>query len=332
MMHDDILMLLTLQKIMCLMLLGLSLFTPFKVSASSPENQAGTASQTVTKDSIIDTNSFRDLRPMTQNITVQKVIDGLTFLGSDNQIYRLSGIEIPNPETDLGQSAVASLRTLIEGKPIKGFMTKAQDKGRTNRMGQILLHAVTKDNVWVQGYLIENGLARVATSFSNPEQAAAMLAIESRARTTQKNIWARDESRVVTSDEVLSRLNSTQVVEGTVTAVASMRNQLYLNFGFKGQNDWRKDFTIGVSPTLRKALARKHIDPMQLQSARVRVRGWVQSYNGAYIELDHPEQLEVLSKGIAQPASQITAPIMPDITKPQIQQPKIQTPNLKPYE
>jgi micrococcal nuclease len=298
------------------------LFTPV-IGLASSSAAPSTHSQYVTKLSVVNAQTFRDLRAITTPITAQKVIDAVTFLGTDNQIYRLAGIDIPNPENDDGARAIDALRELIEGKPLRGYMSKKDTKGRTNRMGQIIIHATTKNNVWVQGYLIENGLARVATTISNAEQSENMLAIEQQARAAGIGIWAKDETRVISSDEALNRLNSFQIVEGVVTSVATIRNQMYLNFGIRGQSDWRKDFTIGISPALRKSLTRKKINTMEMQNARVRVRGWVQNYNGPYIELTHPEQLELLSKGSALPQGAIETPQIPAIATPKIEKPTV---------
>lgn len=294
---------------------------------TSSADQTPTHSQYVTKFSTLSSAKFRDLRTLTTPVIVQKVIDGTSFLGRDNQIYRLASLDIPDPNGELGARAIDALRSLIEGKELRGFISKKDTKGRTNRLGQIIIHAVTKDNIWVQGYMLENGLARVATTISNAEQANDMLKLETLARNAQKNIWANDASRLITSDEAVNRLNSFQIVEGKITSVATIRNQMYLNFGLRGQNDWRKDFTIGLSPNLRKSLARRNINSMELQNARVRVRGWVQNYNGPYIELTHPEQLELLSKGSALPQGAITRPITPDVTNPSVAGPSIIKPS-----
>jgi micrococcal nuclease len=37
------------------------------------------------------------------------------------------------------------------------------------------------------------------------------------------------------------------------------------------------------------------LDPLQLEGALVRIRGWVDDRDGPRIELTHPEQLEVLA-------------------------------------
>lgn len=295
---------------------GAVLFTPFYSSASVVKDQ----SQFTTNYSKIDQSFMRALRPMTQPINVQKIIDGVSFLSTDNQIYRLSGIDIPIGDDETGRQAQAALQRLIEGKTIKAYITKKTDKGRTNRMGQNLIHAVTKDNVWVQAYLLENGLARVMTTPSNPELAKDMLNRETLARNAKKQLWGNDNSKLISSDEASGYLNSFQIIEGVITSSATIRNQLYLNFGIKGQNDWRKDFTIGVSPALRKSLARQKINLMEMQGAHVRVRGWVESYNGPYINLTHAEQLEILKAGRALASGAIE--------RPRVQTPKIEKPEM----
>jgi endonuclease YncB( thermonuclease family) len=304
----------TFLKLICL---GIVSFILFQGSSSSAENQ----SQIITKHSIREMKDFRDLRPSLQSVTVQKVIDGTTFLGRDNQIYRLSGIDIPKPDHPIGQQAVQALRDLIEGKELKILITKKQDQGRINRMGQIMIHAVTKQNIWVQGFMLENGFARVVLMPSNTEQAIPMLVLEQQARLDKKNFWNLDDTRAITSDEALTRLNSFQIVEGAITSTATVRNQLYLNFGIRGQSDWKKDFTIGITPALRKSLARNKINLMEMQNARVRVRGWIQNYNGAYIELESPFDLEILNEGRAAASG--------TIQKPTIQKPVIEKPIVK---
>ena len=309
-------MITSLKNTLCLILTGLTLFAPAYTNASAVKDQ----SQFTTNYSKIEQAQLKTLRPVPNPITVQKIIDGVSFLGSDNQIYRLSGIDIPDFNEAGDRAAQQALQGLIEGKQIRGYMTKQNNKGRTNRMGHILIHAVTKDNVWVQGFLLSNGLPRVMTTPSNPELARPMLNLENFARQTKKQLWANDNNKIITSDEAIRHVNSFQIIEGVVNSTATVKNQLYLNFGIKGQNDWRKDFTIGISPALRKSLTRQNINLMNMQGAQVRVRGWLENYNGAYINLTHPEQFEVLKTGRPMTGG--------EIQKPKIEQPKMNTPQM----
>ena len=72
--------------------------------------------------------------------------------------------------------------------------------------------------------------------------------------------------------------------------VASVRNQLYLNFG----DNWKTDFTIQVSTGLRKQFAREGVDLMGIGQQKIRVRGYLREYNGLLIELEDTAHLEVL--------------------------------------
>lgn len=56
--------------------------------------------------------------------------------------------------------------------------------------------------------------------------------------------------------------------------------------------DWRRDFTIAIA---RKDLAAfETLDLERLAGSRVRVRGWVEWWNGPVIKATHLEQIEVL--------------------------------------
>ena len=70
------------------------------------------------------------------------------------------------------------------------------------------------------------------------------------------------------------------------------KNKIYLNFG----DNWRTDFTIMITPAIRKKMIAQGHDPLSLQGVKVRVRGWLENYNGPNIELIHPAWLEVLSE------------------------------------
>ena len=83
-------------------------------------------------------------------------------------------------------------------------------------------------------------------------------------------------------------VDSVQIVEGIVTSTADVRGQIYLNFGA----DYKTDFTIAIARKYRRKF--EAIDPLSLEGARVRVRGWIELYNGPMIWIDHPERLEVL--------------------------------------
>jgi len=114
---------------------------------------------------------------------------------------------------------------------------------------------------------------------------------EQSARTGKKGIWASDSLyKVITPDEADDHIGDFAVIEGTVQKVATVRNNTYLNFG----QNWKTDFTIQITPALRKQFAKQGINVLNLGQSNIRVRGYLRSYNGALIELKNTTHLEVV--------------------------------------
>jgi micrococcal nuclease len=89
----------------------------------------------------------------------------------------------------------------------------------------------------------------------------------------------------------LGRLtHSYQLIEGTVHAVGEGHKWIYVNFA----EDWRHDFTIAIARKDLAAFETAGLDLERLPGKRVRVRGWVEWWNGPMIAATHPEQIEVL--------------------------------------
>jgi micrococcal nuclease len=47
-----------------------------------------------------------------------------------------------------------------------------------------------------------------------------------------------------------------------------------------------------IRPAGLRVFAKEGIDVAAYQGRRIRVRGWVESWNGPMIEITHPEQIE----------------------------------------
>ena len=76
-----------------------------------------------------------------------------------------------------------------------------------------------------------------------------------------------------------------------VTA-AKPQSRLYLNFG----TDWKTDFTVAIDARALKLFKAAGLDPMTWEGRRLRIRGWIKSFNGPLIDVTHPEQIEVLEE------------------------------------
>jgi len=215
--------------------------------------------------------------------------------GTEIQI-RLVGIQAPKlplgrkgfKAWPLAEESKTVLEELTQGKTL----TLAFGGQPMDRHGRLLAQLYDSEGTWIQGALLERGLARVYTFPDNRKLAAEMLALESRARAAKAGIWGDPFYAVRTPEEAAAEIGTFQLVEGTVKDAATVRARSYLNFG----DDWKTDFTIVVGASVRKMLAKSGIDIISLKGRRVRVRGWLDSYNGPMIELTHPEQIEVLDQ------------------------------------
>ena len=101
---------------------------------------------------------------------------------------------------------------------------------------------------WVQGALLEAGMARVYTFADNRSLIAEMLARERQARAGRRGIWADPFFAVRTPEGVDGHDGGFQIVEGIVLKAALVKGRVYLNFGA----DWKSDFTVTLAPAVRR--------------------------------------------------------------------------------
>lgn len=228
-------------------------------------------------------------------VLVQKIVDPLRVQLQDGRIVQLAGIDIPDNDAanpgPLASAAFDQLKTLLENKQATLYQTKNETEGRRNRMGHYMGHLEThQDKFWVQGFLLKSGLARIQPGQDHIEMAAPMLALENEAIAHKRGLWASDKFGVLSPATAESAMNGWAIVEGRIAKTGMSNNTIFLNF----DEDWRKDFTIGVEGPVRRQMAQKNIDTLSLAGKNVRVRGWVESYNGPYIRLSNAVWLEIL--------------------------------------
>ena len=75
------------------------------------------------------------------------------------------------------------------------------------------------------------------------------------------------------------------IIETTI-----VRGVTYLNFGA----DYKTDFTIAIDKGNKRVFNHADYDPLLLEGARVRVRGYIEMFGGPIIWLDDPNRLQVL--------------------------------------
>jgi endonuclease YncB( thermonuclease family) len=227
---------------------------------------------------------------------VVEIVDGDTLVLADGRQVRLVGLQAP--KLPLGRPGFKAWPLAEDAKAVLGELTlgRAVTLGyggrRGDRHGRALAHLFDATGLWIQGALIDRGMARVYSFSDNRALVPEMLAREAAARAAGRGIWALHAYAVRDAAAVPARLSGFELVQGRVAETATVRKRTYLNFGA----DWRSDFTVSLAPKARKLFEAEGIDPLSYRGKLVRVRGWLKSYNGPLIEATHPEQIEVIEE------------------------------------
>lgn len=226
---------------------------------------------------------------------IKDVIDPLRIQLVDGQIVQLASLSIPDMTPynvgEIGLKAQTHLKELLKNQHVRIYQVKNKEKGFENRMGHLLAHVEIKNSdLWLQGYLLRNGLAQLMPTKNNTEMAKQMLTLEHEAIKQKRGLWNKEQYALLTPETAESGDNTWSVVDGVVKSTAMVNNVTYINFG----NDYRKDFTIGVKSSVRRDLTKSGINIQMLTGKTIRVHGWMENYNGPYIELSSAEWIEVL--------------------------------------
>lgn len=225
---------------------------------------------------------------------IVKVMDGDSATLATGQDIRLLGILAP---------AMADGKRLLNSRP---YAEAARDRlseqalhktvrfGRAggplmDRYGRGLVHLVRDDGLWLQGWMVVNGHARV---YGQPDSRAflpELLALERTARAAKRGLWALSTYAVRDAAKPIRPLGAYQLVEGTVAGVLERDGWVYINFGA----DWKTDFTAYIGPDTRRAFASDWPAFQALTGKRLRVRGWVYLRAGPAVDITYPEQIEM---------------------------------------
>ncbi len=232
---------------------------------------------------------------------VESIVDGDTLFLDSGLKVRLSSMQAPKlplgrsgfKAWPLGEEAKAELSKLTLGQTVRLYYGGLTRDRYDRALAQVyLLDDEGEQKIWVQEEMIRRGFGRVYTWPDTWQNSSLLYEAEHEARADKRGIWGHSYYAVRSpdADKLAQDMDSFQLVEGVVTSVAKVRDKMFLNFG----SDYRTDFTIYVSKDGQKRFNANGLDPLSIEGARVRVRGWVEMQNGPMVVLDHPERLEVL--------------------------------------
>lgn len=229
-----------------------------------------------------------ELEPLAQ-VHVARVIDPVSFELSGGDELRLEGLGPPRAPSGhegawpLLEETTADVSALLGAGAISYAPTDAPD-----RYGRIIAQAWLEDGRWLNGELAARGWARVETTADQRRCAVQALALEAQARANRRGMWRLSAYEVREALEAAAFTNDFQIVVGRIVAADQVRGRIYLNFG----EDWRTDFTVTIAPRDVSRFADTGLDPLSWAGREIRVRGWLEFYNGPMIEVSHPEQIE----------------------------------------
>jgi len=233
---------------------------------------------------------------------LRSVLDGDTLYLDSGLKVRLSAIQAPKlplgrkgfEAWPLSEESKSALQALTNGKTLQLYYGGE----RRDRYGRALAQTFTLDaqgakDLWLQEEMVRLGMARVYTWPDTFQDSEKLYAAEIKARDAKRGIWNDEYYRIRSpAPDILAQdIDSYQIVQGVVTSTADIRGQIYLNFGA----NYKTDFTIAIAKRDRKRFEKAGLDPLSLEGATVRVRGWIELSNGPMVWLDHPERLEVLN-------------------------------------
>ena len=228
-------------------------------------------------------------REGTKAVTVARIADGDTFFATDGSEIDLAGVMAPGSGGErITPAQSAAARAALQAVLVPPVTIAA---GTPDRYGRLKAQ-VFANGEWVQARLLTDGVVRAAPDLASAPCAPALLAIEKRAREAEAGHWDDGTFAVRAADSFRGMTGSYQIVEGAVVTAAVVKSRVYLNFGA----DWRSDFTASIAPEDKAAFRRVRVDWKALSGKHVRVRGWIEFYNGPMIALHAPGEIEFLDE------------------------------------
>lgn len=225
--------------------------------------------------------------------------DGATLVLSDGDKLRLSGIQAPKlyagAETSMNWPWAEESKAALDDLAAGSRVALGADQIKRDRHGRLIGQAFLEDGTWLQGAMVSAGLARAYSFADTRDCAGELLKAEAEARTNNRGLWndpfyaIRDAS---TPETLLPLEGRYELVVGRVLKADTVGSRVYLNFG----RYWKEDFTVTIDAKAKKLFDTSGFDPLALENALVRVRGWLEVLDGPRMAVTHPEQIEVLAR------------------------------------
>ena len=230
--------------------------------------------------------------PMKPVFSLEKVENG-QIVTQEGAVIAFYGVRLAEKAKDpaLFQDLQRFLLKVLGGTPFTLRRAAFVKKGvAQNRYGDLHGQILLDNGRWLQEELVIRGFGVWSGAANYPTiLRERLIAAEKAAALEMVGLWrdftvidANRPPRVYWDGQFT-------VATGIVVDVYRGPSATYLNFG----EDWRQDFTVAIPSIARKKFQREGWKLAELKNRSITVRGPVRYYNGPYMELDFPEQLEL---------------------------------------
>jgi endonuclease YncB( thermonuclease family) len=214
---------------------------------------------------------------------IARVFDGDTLTLDAGLRVRLVEIEAPSERYSDGYAKEA--REALEAASVGRIAQLFYGGLSRDRYQRALAHVIasneTGSDVWLNGYMVRQGAARVRTYPDNARRVRQLLKLESEARKAKRGLWALDDYRIRAPAD-LAGAPSYSIVEGALISVQKIAGDGYAALTGAGVQ-------LSAGDRLGQPDAALKLEP----GKPVRVRGRIETTDGAStIRITHWGQVE----------------------------------------
>lgn len=228
---------------------------------------------------------------------VSLVRDGDSISLDTGLSVRLAGIEAPRlswkdrAAEPFGEEAAKQLMLAALGRKCQLFYGGLTRDKYKRAIAHVFVEDEAGQKIWLNGYMLENGGARVRTWADNAARVRQMYEIETLARQTKQGLWAHEKYKILSPEQLEAAPRGLVVLEGKISHLSEVVEP---ESRCKVANDGALAISMGLS--LARSSERMELalgQTIRLRSGVRRERDKDGEYSGkAFLTLDHWGQFE----------------------------------------
>ncbi len=175
--------------------------------------------------------NYTALESKIENVKLLKIADGDTItvlLNNKKERVRIIGINSLelNTKSALAYKAKEELKKLLKNERVDLEINPFKKRDKYGRILAKVYRA--SDKLWVEGFLLENGLAVKYIFESYGFDKAKLIEKENIAKKNKKGIWQNSENTIINAKNSFKHINSFKVIEGKITSIKYTKKDVIL--------------------------------------------------------------------------------------------------------